>query len=508
MSSHGIKSDMRDVLVVGGGFGGLSTARALAKGGVDVVLCEGLNYLGGCASTFSRKVDGLPMRFESGATLFSGLGDGGYYRRRLDEDGIDDVGFTLLDPIIEVRAPGLVFPVSSNRAAFVETAMALPGAHGGVRDFLHLQQQVADVLWPLFDDVTLLPPFSPAMILKHAARLHRYPPVLSVVLRDLGRILRRFRVDDVAGLMTVWRGLCQITVQTRLEDAEAPFALASMDYPFRGTGHVDGGVGRLAAALGRGIERHGGEVKLSARVKSLQRIDGGWRAKTLRGDVDARSVVLNLLPADAARLVGVALDGAAARLQERVSTGWSAVMLYLVVEDDAQLPAGPHHLELIDDGDAPFVEGNHVFVSIAGRDDGHAPAGLRAVTCSTHLALERRRGLSDDDAAVLVEGIQGRMRAVIARHAPELQVRTSLTASARTWQRFVGRSEGAVGGPPRLAGLSAYADMGPAALSSSAPDVWLVGDSAFPGQSTLATSVGGERLASFLIKRGSSRGAS
>lgn len=492
---------MRDVLVVGGGFGGLATARALAVGGSDVILCEALTYLGGCASTFSRRLEGQDFRFESGATLFSGLQAGGFFARRLAEDGIDDVAFELLDPVIEVRSPGLVFPVSSHRETFTANAMALPGAHDGVLAFLELQRRVADALWPLFDDVTLLPPFSPTMILRHAGRLHRYPAVLSVVLRDLGRVLRRFKVDEVPGLMTVWRGLSQITVQTRLDDAEAPFALASMDYPFRGTGHVRGGVGRLAEALGRSIVHHGGEVKKAARVKSLEPIPGGWRAKTLRGDVDARHVVLNLLPHDAAALVGVPLEGAPARLSARVRDGWGAVMLYLAIDDDAALPAGPHHLELIDEADAPFVEGNHVFVSVSGRDDGHGPAGLRAVTCSTHLALARCRGRSDDDVAALVGSIQARMRAVIARHAPELRVQASMTASPRTWKRFVGRSEGAVGGPPRLAGLDAYADMGPLPLSKAAPGVWLVGDSAFPGQSTLATSVGGERLAHLLLDR-------
>ena len=57
-----------DTLVIGAGFGGLSAALHLADAGQRVVLCEALNYPGGCASTFRR--DGL--QFEAGATLFKG----------------------------------------------------------------------------------------------------------------------------------------------------------------------------------------------------------------------------------------------------------------------------------------------------------------------------------------------------------------------------------------------------------------------------------------------------
>jgi phytoene dehydrogenase-like protein len=70
-----------------------------------------------------------------------------------------------------------------------------------------------------------------------------------------------------------------------------------------------------------------------------------------------------------------------------------------------------------------------------------------------------------------------------------------MTASPRTFERYTGRPGGLVGGVPRRAGLHNYAGAWPRPL---APGLWLVGDSVFPGQSTVATALGGLRTAAAL----------
>ena len=67
-----------------------------------------------------------------------------------------------------------------------------------------------------------------------------------------------------------------------------------------------------------------------------------------------------------------------------------------------------------------------------------------------------------------------------------------MTASPRTFERFTGRFAGYVGGVPRRAGLHNNLRLGPMHI---APGLHLVGDTAFPGQSILATALGGTKLA-------------
>jgi phytoene dehydrogenase-like protein len=488
-----------DAVVVGAGFGGLATALELAQRGARVVVCEALNYPGGCASTFRR--DGYA--FEAGATLFSGLAEEQLFGQWVKRYGLD-VEVDWIDPLVELRTPSLRLSVHRDRQRFLEQLSGLPGAPvRGVRDFFALQRQVADALWSLFDDPALLPPLDVRALLRHAARVPRYLPLVRYVGRPLGAVLERFGLLNFTPLRTYLDGLCQITVQCSAAEAEAPFALAAMDYYWRGTGHVRGGIGRLAEALVQAITRCGGEVLLANRVKSLSPEAGGWRVEARRGVLRARHVAANVLPRGMMRLLGQPPEQLPrlAELARHVEEGWGAAMLYRVAQAPDDAPAKACHLELVQDEAAPFVEGNHLFVSISGEaDTGRAPPGQRTLTISTHLPLRRLAAQSREEQAAYVARIQERMREGLTRLAPEWakDVRHELTASPRTFERFTRREAGAVGGVPRRAGLHHYRELGPRPVM---PGLWLVGDSVFPGQSTLATAVGGVRTAARIATR-------
>ncbi|EYF02569.1 phytoene desaturase family protein [Chondromyces apiculatus] len=488
-----------DALVIGAGFGGLGAALGLAERGARVLLCEALRYPGGCASTFERG----GRRFESGATLFSGLGEGQVFTTWLGRHGLS-VEVDWLDPVVEVRAPGLTLPVDRDRERFLAALCALPGAPAErLQAFFARQKRVADTLWQLFDDPALLPPLGAGALLRHLARAPRYAELLPLMGRSLGAVIARAGLAECAPLAVYLDGLCQITVQCSAAEAEAPFAMATMDYYWRGTGHVRGGVGALAWAMVEAVRRAGGEVRLPSRVKALRREERGmWRAETRSGVIRARQVIANLLPHDLRTLLGEP-RGALPRvdaLAEAVDGGWGAAMLYLVVRPPQGAPPGPKHLELVADSNAPFMEGNHVFVSISGEaDEGRGPPGCRTITASTHVPLTRLRAMSAGEQATYIAGIQARMRATFDTRAPEWAegVMEVMTASPRTFQRFTGRAAGAVGGVPRRAGLGHYLGAWPRPVMDG---LWMVGDSVFPGQSTLATAVGGQRTAAQVVR--------
>jgi phytoene dehydrogenase-like protein len=491
-----VGAEAYDVAVIGAGFGGLGAALRLAELGARVVVCERLAYPGGCASTFQR--DGC--RFESGATLFSGLARGQLFGDWIARHGLD-VAVDWLDPVVELRTADWRLPVRSDRAALLRQLEAFPGApRAALRRFFGRQRRVADLLWSLLEDPASLPPVDLRAGLRHVAALPRYLPLIGLVGRSLGDVLRRDGLDRFAPLITYLDGLCQITVQCSAAEAEAPFALGTMDYYWRGTGHVRGGIGRLAWGLVEAIRRLGGRVELSCRVRGLAADAAGWRLDTRRGPIRTERVVANLLPQDVARLVPRAA-GRLAPLCREVEAGWGACMLYLAVDGDGLTPE-PHHVQVVGDAAAPMVEGNHCFVSVSGARDGdRAPAGLRTVTVSTHVPMTRLRALRNDERGVYVAGVQQRMRETVAARMPELagQVRHELTASPRTFERFTGRRAGLVGGIPRRRGLRHYWSVFAPAV---APGLHLVGDSVFPGQSTLATALGGVRLAQRLAGPG------
>ncbi|MCA9630940.1 MAG: NAD(P)/FAD-dependent oxidoreductase [Myxococcales bacterium] len=477
-----------DCLIIGAGFGGLGAAVGLLGRAERVVLCEAVRYPGGCASSFERG----GQRYESGATLFSGLGAGQLFERWRRELQLDVV-FEALDPVIELRGPGLVLPVWRSRERFIDALCALEPAHAiSLRRFFAEQKRVADALWELFDSPSLLPPLSGAALWRHSLQSPAYVRLLPLLGQPLEKLLQRHRLTDCHALRVYLNAVCQITVQTDAASAEAPFALAAMDYCFRGTGHVVGGIGQLATAVCEALERRGVDVRFSCRVQSLRRSPhGGFEVQTRQGSYLARCVIANLLPQDLAALLGRQtrqLDD----LSAAVETGWGAVMSYLRLEA-AALPARAFHLELVGDTTQEFTRGNHVFCSVSDARE-HAAGAPRSATLSTHVELSWLRSLDAGARARAIREIQGRLRQTLELRAPELAsaVLGAMPASPRTFERFTGRFAGYVGGVPRRAGLSNYRRLGPLCLE---PGLYLVGDSVFPGQSILAAALGGLRTA-------------
>lgn len=478
------------MVVVGAGFGGLGAAVALAERGVRVRVLEALRYPGGCASTFTK----LEHRFDAGATLSTGLADGQLFATWIARYGLP-CRFTFPDPVMTLRASGLELPVWRDRQRFRRSLEALPGAPvAGLRRFFALQDAVAGALWRVLDDPTLLPPLSMAAVATHLRHAASLVPAMGLAGRTLGSVLRRCGVDGFAPLRLLLDYLCQITVQCGVDQADAAFALSATDYPWRGTGHVEGGIGALAEALLQAVRDLGGEVQLADRVRGVARDGAGWRVTSRSGEVVARAVVANVLPAALGPLAGLDTPRLAA-LQGPVDAGWGAVMLYRSVADGV-LPAAASHFMLVGDSASPLVDGNHTFVSISGGGEvGRAPPGRRTLTASTHVALAALQG----DPAATVARVQATMRATLAARLPEAEpALLELPASPRTFARFTQRVGGAVGGAPRWAGLASYRQLGPAEVGDR---LWLVGDSTFPGQSTLATAIGGHRAAEAVIAR-------
>jgi phytoene dehydrogenase-like protein len=489
-----------DCAIVGAGFGGLGAALTLAEQGARVVVLEALKYPGGCASTFTRG----GWRFESGATLFSGFDEGQLFARWIDRHQLP-VTTRVPDPIVELRTPSWTLPITARREDLLARLGEFPGApRDRLADFFARQSSLAGALWSLFDDPALLPPFGARELLTHIARSPRYLPLAPWINRSLADLVAAHGLDGFEPLRVYLDAVSQITVQTSAAEAEAPFALATMDYYFRGTRHVHGGIGVLASAMLDAARALGADVRLSESVKALTPVADGWRVRTRRGEVTARQVIANVIPQALRGLLGDEareLDG----LTRRVEGGWGAAMLYLGLARDAKLRAEAHHLELVDDPGAAFIEGNHVFCSISGADEARGPDGARTVTASTHVPMAKLLAMTPDAQGEYIAAVQSAMARTLGRRAPELDAATvhRLTASPRTFARFVGRPDGYVGGAPRVRGISCYQGMLPRPVR---PGLWMVGDSVFPGQSTLATALGGAKVAG-LVARQSSRGA-
>jgi phytoene dehydrogenase-like protein len=172
--------------------------------------------------------------------------------------------------------------------------------------------------------------------------------------------------------------------------------------------------------------------------------------------------------------------------------GWGAFTVHLGV-DDAVVPRDLplHHQVVVRE---PLGEGNSVFASISPAwDETRAPPGHRAVTLSTHTEIDPWWRLFEEDETrydARKAEWSDRLLAATERVLPGLRDAAELVLPGTpvTFQRFTRRSRGWVGGYPQTSLLRARA---PRVMTN----LWMVGDSVFPGQSTAAVALGGMRVA-------------
>jgi len=116
-----------EVVVVGAGIAGLTSAAILSKQGLSVTLIESHTQSGGCAGTFKRK----NYIFDVGATQVAGLEKGGIHSRIFDFLDIPLPDATILDPACIVDLKDGLKPISiwyEKSKWIAEQEMQFPGS--------------------------------------------------------------------------------------------------------------------------------------------------------------------------------------------------------------------------------------------------------------------------------------------------------------------------------------------------------------------------------------------
>jgi len=484
------------VVVIGAGVGGLTAAALLVRAGYRVTVLEAHVYPGGCAGTFYHQ----GFRFDAGATLAGGFSPGGPHAQVAERLGLAWPVHPV-DPAWVVHLPGQTVTQWADPARWREERQAaFPGTEG----FWQTQEWLASIAWNLAARHFPFPPQSPRELAALAAALRpRTLPAAPYVLRRARDLIpagqAAFKVFLDAQLL--------IAAQTVSDDANALYGCAALDLPRRGVNHVRGGIGSLAQTLVDWIRARGGQVLYRQTVEAIDVQRG--RAVAVRTNRHLRlpcdALLANLTPWGLAGLLG---EDAPAGLQREVHTRpatWGAFTLYLGL-DASRLPAGlPDHHQVVVDPARPLGEANSVFVSLSDPGDpGRAPAGMRAATLSTHTAIAPWLQLrASDEAAYLARRAEyaERMLSAAERAVPGLRAAATLClpGTPSTFAFFTRRPQGMVGGFPQTSLLAAR---GP---GTGLANVWLVGDSIFPGQSTAGVTLGGLRVAAAVMQAGPGR---
>lgn len=475
---------MPRVLVIGAGVGGLTAAALLLKQGWQVTVLEAGTYPGGCAGTFFHK----GYRFEAGATLAGGFDPDGPHAR-----------------VAEIL--GLEWPVEPIRDAAWVTHLPDKSVHQWVDParwreeyltnfpysarFWRKQEELARIAWDISTRDFPWPPTN----LREAARLPLAlrPQTLLAAPYVFHKIRHLLPPETRPDFKAFVDGNLLISAQAVSEQADALYGSSVLDLPRRGVMQVRGGMGAIAETLVRWIQANGGEVKYRQRVTRLETAGGRARAALTAKDLrfEADFFLANLTPWGLENLLGEAAPGRLKRETHSRPWMWGAFVVHAGVRAEKIHQLLTHH-QVIVDVNQPLGEGNSVFLSLSPLDDpSRAPAGRRAVILSTHTRIRDWQGLSEAAYQERKAAYTGKVLAAAERALPGLRAAAELIlpGTPQTYDFYTRRPLGMVGGFPQT---SLFAARGP---QTGFRNLWLVGDSLFPGQSTAGVTLGALRVA-------------
>jgi C-3',4' desaturase CrtD len=483
------------IIVIGAGIGGLSAGALLAQSGYQVTVLEAQTYAGGCASTFTHK----DYRFESGATVVGGFQHNGPHAvigRQLELEW----PVRSYEPAWVTHLPGASIALTADNA---DVLRVFPGSEV----FWKHQSTLADLGWHLASEALPWPPGNLPELL-HLARvgLTYFPKdllLLPLAFRTTYQWIRQHGLAQDISFVRFIDAQLLISSQTTSRHANAVYSATALDLARQGVYHVEGGIGGLAETLVAKIKQLGGDVLFRRRVRKLHmeqgRVTGVSFTEGRRSQkttfLPADFVLANLTPWSLDSMLGEdSPDGLHREAQQR-QLGWGAFALHLGVQADLLPPNLPDHQQIIQDMEGPMGETRSVFLSFSPEwDAGRAPTGQRAVTVTTHTAVQPWWDVLAQSEQAYHERKQdyaARMLDLIETRIPGFKaaVRLMLPGSPVTYEFYTDRHLGQVGGFAQTSLLQAR---GP---RTGIPNLRLVGDSIFPGQSTAGVTVGAIRVA-------------
>jgi C-3',4' desaturase CrtD len=372
-----------EVVVVGGGIGGLTVAALLAERGVDVCLLERESGVGGCAASFEK----FGYSFEQGYGLFAGWEPDGIHNRVFSELPVEPPEIRPWEPGYVVRLPDQSeVALASDDAQFEDNLRrAFPECAEQAVAFYRKLEAIGGALQNAFRR-------SPELL--SASKSRRALSLFSEgrIAAEIFRTQQQSTLDQLEAVSPRFGSFIDVQLQTLAQgvSADVPYlqAALALSRPRAGMFAIRGGAGALANRLADSLMRSGGRIRLDTPVLRLSYDSTGTAVGVdlLSGETvtASKAIVSNLTVWDTyGKLVGLNRTPSEVRKQLNALRGWGAYLLYLGLDETAaqSLPA-EHVLTLTNwPGEGAYdPESSQLMFALTPSWDTRAPAGKRAVT--------------------------------------------------------------------------------------------------------------------------------
>jgi len=468
--------EIYDFIVIGSGMGGLTAASLLAKDDHSVLVLEAALAIGGCSSSYYRK----GYIFESGATTLIGF-DEHQPLKKLEET----LGITIpkvkLNPSMKVHLNGKEITRYEDRDEWIVESIRHFGEEKAQELFWQKAFRVADVVWRVSEKNMAFPPQSATDWLKLLKNDPRDVWVLPYAFKSVKEFARDCNITNPEFFRFLDEQLL-ISAQSKSDDTPFLFGAPAITYTNCSNFTVPGGLKNMAETLRDFITEKGGKVQTKEKVLSLEKDVGKFKVRTSKNQsYQARQVISNIPVWNMEDITSGKMADYFSQESAKYSEAWGAFTMG-VVTDDVYPDDMPLHHQIHIKDPISGIHSDSIFVSFSHPDDEErSKKGTRVLNISSHTETDFWFSLNGKYDAEK-ERVEQQVIAVLKEQLPQFdkaEIKLSFSATPVSWENWVYRKKGRVGGIPQSMGRSLL-DWTP--NQTPFKGLYLCGDTVFPGQ--------------------------